>query len=61
MARPVYKATDDLKGYLAASSVLDKVRNRVVAQRLGLKEAREVLQKLLQKITAKEISQCRDE
>lgn len=53
LARPSYKALQDLQGYLTASSVLDKVLHRVENRRISPDRGVEVLHQLLGKVSAK--------
>lgn len=52
-AKEAYKALDDLKGYLLASSILDRISFRVENRRLAPQRGTEVLQQLWAKINHK--------
>lgn len=53
-ARPAYRYFDDLRGFLSAGSVLDKLRHKVDNRLLRPERATEILRQLLNKIGDKE-------
>lgn len=55
-ARPAYRYFDDLRGYLSAGSVLDKLRHKVDNRLLRPERCTEILRQLLDKIGDKERS-----
>ena len=52
-AKLAYAQLDDLRGYVTAGSVLDKLYSKVMAHRMPAKKANEVLQQLIEKIGLK--------
>lgn len=52
-ARPAYAQLNDLKGYISAGSILDKLHSKVMDRRMPASRAQEVLQQLLERIGQK--------